>query len=205
LEALASEPLLGEAEIQTTIDHKEAILNGNVANAAEKKLAEEIVKNIRGVQTVFNNIEIRSKNPAISDASITSGVHEALKANWLVPHNEIDIVTHAGHVVLLGMVRWNFQRETAVRVASCVPGVRCVTNHIVLKSTLRDEIEKEVIERNLKQNWSINSQNLLVSVKGNSVHLSGIVPSVCQKQEAERIAWKTPGVWDVQNDIVVDY
>lgn len=204
-EALACNPLLSKAEIHTTIDHKEVILHGNMAKAAQKKLAGEIVKNISGVQTVLNNISIPSKNATISDASITSGIHQVLKANWLVPHNKIDIVTHVGHVVLLGIVRWNFQRVAAVRVASGVPGVRCVTNHIVLKSTLSDEIEKEVIEQNLKQNWSINSQNLLVSVTGNRVHLSGIVPSVCQKQEVERIAWETPGVWNVKNDIVVDY
>jgi osmotically-inducible protein OsmY len=43
-----------------------------------------------------------------------------------------------------------------------------------------------------------------VKVSGTRVTLAGTVDSWYQKSEAGRIAWKAPGVWSVENNLVVE-
>ncbi|WP_449399498.1 BON domain-containing protein [Chryseobacterium wanjuense] len=44
-----------------------------------------------------------------------------------------------------------------------------------------------------------------VSVSGTTVTLTGTANSWYQKEEAARIAWKTPGIWNVKNELEIDY
>ena len=44
-----------------------------------------------------------------------------------------------------------------------------------------------------------------VEVSGTTVTLTGAVSSWYEKEEASRIAWNTPGIWHVNNELVVDY
>ncbi|WP_449398075.1 BON domain-containing protein [Chryseobacterium wanjuense] len=52
---------------------------------------------------------------------------------------------------------------------------------------------------------SIDSKEINVSVSGTTVTLTGAVHSWNQKKEAERIAWKTPGIERVVNELTVDF
>ena len=69
----------------------------------------------------------------------------------------------------------------------------------------KSELEKRVIENAFRRHWSINADDVHVTVDGNKVILTGKVTSMYQKEEAGRIAWKTPGVLFVENNLVVDY
>jgi osmotically-inducible protein OsmY len=80
-----------------------------------------------------------------------------------------------------------------------------VTNNIKIKSKSLDKLEQADIENALRRNWSINDSDISVVVNENKVRLSGTVSSFYQKEEAGRIAWNAPGVWMVDNEIVVEY
>jgi osmotically-inducible protein OsmY len=80
-----------------------------------------------------------------------------------------------------------------------------VTNLITIRADTQNEIEKKDIERALDRNWSLSDREIVVKVSGTKVTLTGTVDSWYQKAEAARIAWKAPGVWSVENDLVVDY
>ncbi|MBC8152822.1 MAG: BON domain-containing protein, partial [Bacteroidetes bacterium] len=84
-------------------------------------------------------------------------------------------------------------------------GVKGVTNNLTIKANLHDALEKMDIERALSRNWSIDSEEIDVSVSGNRVTLNGTVDSIYQKDEAGRIAWNAPGVRAVDNELVIDY
>ena len=84
-------------------------------------------------------------------------------------------------------------------------GVKGVTNNIVVKSETHDTIEQKDIENALARSWSINDNDIQVKVSGTKVTLTGTVNSWYQKEEAGRIAWKTKGIWTVENDLAVDY
>jgi osmotically-inducible protein OsmY len=83
--------------------------------------------------------------------------------------------------------------------------VKDVSNDIVIKSHSQDAIEKRDIENALGRNWAINKDDITVIVDGTKVKLMGTVGSWYQKEEAGRIAWNAPGVWSVENDLMVEY
>jgi osmotically-inducible protein OsmY len=80
-----------------------------------------------------------------------------------------------------------------------------VANNITVKSRTEDAIEKADIESALKRNWSVSDKDIRVAVSGHKATLTGTVDSWYQKDEAERIAWNAPGVWNVGNNLVVEY
>jgi len=84
-------------------------------------------------------------------------------------------------------------------------GVVGVTNNIKIKADTLDKVEQKNIESALERNWSLSDREIKVKVSGTKVTLTGTVDSWYQKSEAARIAWKAPGVWSVENDLVVDY
>ena len=102
-------------------------------------------------------------------------------------------------------MEWNYQKEAAKRAVSNLVGVKGVTNYLSIKSENADKIEKKEIERALARNWSLENQKIQVKVSTNRVVLNGTVHSWYQKDEAGKIAWNAPGVWAVDNELVVDY
>lgn len=110
-----------------------------------------------------------------------------------------------GWVTLEGEVPWNYQREEARRAVSSLMGIKSVTNNLKIKSDAHDMLEKESIDRALARNRSTDDDDIDVKVSGHDVKLSGVVHSMYQKVEAERIAWNAPGVWSVKNELEIEY
>ena len=51
----------------------------------------------------------------------------------------------------------------------------------------------------------MDDSDIQVKVSGHKVTLKGVVDSWYQKDEAGRIAYNAPGVWSVENELLVDY
>jgi osmotically-inducible protein OsmY len=127
------------------------------------------------------------------------------KWNWEVPEEKIKVKVENGWVTLEGELQWNYQREAAKKAINNLSGVLGVTNNIKIKSETHDAIEKKAIECALQRNSSIDDLDIQVDVVGNNVTLSGTVDSFYAKDEAEQIAWNAPGVWTVDNELVIEY
>jgi len=67
-----------------------------------------------------------------TDASITADVKARLDASQMLRHADIDIVTAAGVVTLVGVVPSDFARAQAVELAKSTPGVVRVDNMLRL-------------------------------------------------------------------------
>jgi osmotically-inducible protein OsmY len=80
-----------------------------------------------------------------------------------------------------------------------------VANNITIKSGTQDQIEKRDIESALRRNCSIRDENITVRTSNHKATLTGTVDSWYQKNEAARMAWNAPGVWTVDNELVVGY
>jgi osmotically-inducible protein OsmY len=129
----------------------------------------------------------------------------ALKARWDVPSDKVKVKVEAGWITLTGEVGWNFQREAAKDAIKSLMGVIGVTNNIKIKSESMESVEKAGIESALKRNWAFYDDNIRVQVSGHRATLTGTVDSLYEKNEAARIAWNAPGVWSVDNELVVDW
>ena len=111
----------------------------------------------------------------------------------------------SGWVTLEGELNWNYQREAATDAVKNLLGLIRVSNNLKIKSETHDAVEKMDIESALRRNWSINDDDIEVEVSGTTVTLTGTVKSWYQRDEAEKIVWNAPGVWSVDNELVVEY
>ena len=80
-----------------------------------------------------------------------------------------------------------------------------MTNNIAIKSESMESVEKAAVENALKRNWAFYDNDIRVQVSGHTATLTGTVDSLYQKNEAGSIAWNAPGVWSVDNELVVDW
>lgn len=205
-EAIKWEPLLNAAEIGVTAKDGVITLTGVVNSYAKKLEAEDAAKNVSGVKAVVEKIEVKFEgNAKKDDNEIADDILSAIKWNWEIPKNIVKVKVECGWVTLEGEVKWNFQKESVKKAIKNLDGVVGVTSLITIRSETKDAIEKRDIERALERNWSIDNHHIKVEVSGQTVKLLGVVKSLYQKDEAGRIAWNTPGVWTVKNELAVEY
>jgi osmotically-inducible protein OsmY len=205
-DAIKWEPLLRAAEIGVTANDGVITLTGTVDSYAKKTEAEEAAKNVAGVKAVVEKIEIKFGGTwRKDDNEIATEVVSALRTNWDVPKDKVHVKVEQGWVSLSGDVQWAYQKEATKNAVKNLAGVKGVTNGITIKPEAKDAIEKEAIEQALLRNWAINDQDIHVKVSGNRVTLTGIVDSVYQRNEAGRLAWNAPGVYSVDNELVIEY
>jgi len=201
------EPLLREAEIGVSAKDGVITLTGTVDGYAKKTEAEDAVKRVAGVNAVVEKIEVKygvnwGKK---DDNEIATEIVNAFKWHWEVPADKISARVEKGWVTLDGQVEWNFQSNAAKAAVANLLGVTGVSNNLKIKSLTDDAIEKEDIESALKRNWSVSGKDIRVAVSDHKATLTGTVDSWYQKDEAGRIAWRAPGVWNVGNELVVEY
>jgi Predicted periplasmic or secreted lipoprotein len=204
-ETIKWEPLLHSNDIDVKAHDGIVTLGGTVDNYAQKKEAAKAVKNISGVKAVVDAIKVDLFFSAIrSDQEITSSVVHALQENWAVPNHMIKVTVKDGWVTLDGILHWDFQRKAAESAIRYLEGVRGVIDNIKIEAEIKNELQKEFVEKALRRSWLLDIDNIRVRVDEKTIILSGIVESLFQKEEAERIAWNTPGVCYVDNELLVE-
>ena len=204
--AIKWEPLLNAAEIGVTAKDGVVSLTGTVDSYAKKQEAESAAKKVIGVQALVEKIEVKFPSSwSKTNLEIANEVLAALKSNWSVPKDKVTVKVEDGWVTLEGELPWNYQRDSAKNAVNYLSGVKGVNNNITIKSEAHDAIEKKDVENAIARSWTVDDNNIVVAVSGTTVTLSGTVNSWYQKEEAGRLAWNTPGIWHLKNELVVDY
>ena len=205
-DAIRWEPLLDAEEIGVTSKDGVVSISGIVDSYAKKVEAESAAKKVIGVKALVQNIEVKFANsPTKTNIEIAKEVLVALKSKWSVPDDKVTVEVEDGWVTLNGELPWNYEREGAENAVTYLKGVKGVTNNIKIRSESHDVIEQKAVEQAIARSWSVDNSDINVKVSGTTVTLFGTVNSWYQKEEAGRIAWKTNGIWKVQNDLAVGY
>lgn len=184
-------------------------LTGWVDSYLKKWDAEEAAKRVRGVKAVANDIEVRIPGSSErTDADIAAAAVQALQWDTLLPADKVHVTVTVskGWVTLEGEVDWQYQKEEAEQVVRYLTGVRGVTNLITVRPwvTPSEELKRKIKDA-LVRSAETDADRINVEVQGSKVTLEGTVRSWAERQEADRIAWSSPGVTAVDNHITIGY
>jgi osmotically-inducible protein OsmY len=176
-------------------------LTGFIDSYAGKLAAERVVKRVRGVRAVANDITVRLKVD-VTDTDIAAAAALALKIRPGIPPN-VQATVHNGYVTLTGHVEWLHQKQQAEVTVRHITGVRGVANHIeVAPKTGQRDVRRRIVQ-SLHRNADLDARHIEVAVSDDVVTLTGTVGSWSQYEAAERGAGSAPGIRLVANQIRV--
>ena len=135
--ALIADPTTKAHQIDVETFKGTVQLNGYVDTAASKARAAEIAKATRGVESVRNNLTVktdhRSGGDMVDDGAITAKVKAALAGDARTKAHQVNVETHEGAVQLSGFVDNAEAKSTAGELARAVEHVRSVDNQLDVK------------------------------------------------------------------------
>lgn len=124
-------------QIDVEVYKGEVQLNGFVDSNAAKMAAADTAKNVEGVQSVKNNLQVstaeRSAGDVVDDTVITARVKSALVGDPRTKAMQIEVDTNNGMVQLGGFVDSAAGKAAAAELASGVEGVKGVKNAIEVR------------------------------------------------------------------------
>src|SRR3984893_5821039 len=201
---LQSDPTIDATDIAVAVKNGVVTLSGFVRSYSEKLEAEAAAKRVAGVIGLANDLEVRlSAVDQRADPEIARDGVAAIKTSLAFSGHQIRVIVDMGWVTLEGQVEWNYQREEAERAVRRVKGVTGVINTIQLKPRVEPSAIKLKIAEVFRRSAEIDASRITVETNGGEVVLRGTVRSWAERQEAERAAWKAPGVTRVVNQIAI--
>ncbi|MDH0747199.1 BON domain-containing protein [Pseudomonas sp. GD03842] len=199
--------LLGDidpAQIGVTVEHGVVTLSGHVRAYSQKAAIEKIVKGMKGVRAIAEEIKVRpAVGKQVADDQIATRAADIINWTAHLPEGTIKIKVQDGWVELDGEVEWQYQRDAIVRAVRMLSGVVAVTNLIRLRRHPVASDIKQRIDDALQRSAEVDAQQIQVSVKDDVVTLEGRINILHERDAIERTAWSVPGVRKVENHLVV--
>jgi osmotically-inducible protein OsmY len=201
---LSYDPNIGASDIAVSVKEGVVTLAGFVHSYFHKWQAERDTKRVKGVRGVANDLEIRLPVlDARPDPEIAREAVQALSTALPYSGEKFTVTVKDGWMTLEGEAEWQYQREQAEAAVRRIRGIKGVTNSIKLRAKAPVATVKRLIEDALKRSAEVDAQNIAVEADGDKVILKGKVRSWAERQEAERAAWRAPGVRKVEDLITI--
>lgn len=206
IDELDFEPSIDAADIGVAVENGVVTLTGHVPTYAQKVTIEDVVRRVKGVKGIAEEIEVRPLGAnQTADDEIAKRAINTINWNTSVPDNAVQVKVQKGWLTLTGKVEWQYQKTAASNAVRDLSGVVGVTNQIDIKQRASAYDVKKRIEDALKRNAEIEAQAISVNVlDGGKVRLEGRVHAWSERSAAERAAWSAAGVNTVEDRITVD-
>jgi osmotically-inducible protein OsmY len=127
--ALKSAMPLAQENLKVLVNQGRLTLEGSVEWNFQKQQAESAVRHLKGVTSVSNFIEIKSR---VAPLEIKRRIEDAFRRSAAVDAQRISVQADGGEVTLKGNVRSWAERDEAQQTAWSAPGVTQVKNEITV-------------------------------------------------------------------------
>ena len=215
-QALIWDPATESWEILAKVKDGVATLTGTVDSWQERELAARVVKGVRGVKGIENNIAVDYTSKR-SDEEIREEIKKTLRWDAYVDDALIDVAVKNGKVTLTGTVG-SLAEKSRANTDALVSGVKSVDNSdLQVKFWARDEKlrkgkfvskRESEIEAAVRDAFlydpRVNMTAVKVEVNNGIATLRGTVDDLKEKRAAARDARNVVGVWAVKNQIKVN-
>jgi len=186
------------------------LLEGSVNIYIDKMNLEKKVKKIKNVDGVRNHVQIQSDVP---DQQLQEKLAEKLRydrVGYGIAYNAIALQVKDGEVTLSGNVHDYPSRDSAIAIAETTPGVKDITDNIEVAPTsifddeLRVRLFRAIYGASTLRRYELDPQKpIRIVVDNGKVTLYGVVDSAMDKQIAGTQANSVPGVFSVDNQLLV--
>ena len=205
IDELDFEPSVDSRHVGVAVSDGIVTLSGHVATYAEKVRIEEVVWQVRGVQAIAEEIDVRPAGVhRTSDDEIAKRALNQIKWSTVAPDGVIHVKVHNGWVTLSGAVDWQYQKSAAYELVRRLAGVRGVSNLVEMKPAVSAGDVRTRIEEALKRNASVEAQAIEIKVGNDGlVTLEGRIKAWPERSIIERAAWSVPGVKSVEDRLTL--
>jgi osmotically-inducible protein OsmY len=176
---------------------------GYARNYFEKYHAEIVVRRVKGVAAVANDVAVQPLSGVPTDPEIARAAVAALKFELPLSWENITPVVKQGRISLEGTAEWHYQRERAESAMRRLDGVISVRNSIRIKPSVAPENIKNRIEDAFRRIAHVDADRISVDAHGSEITLRGEVRSWAERDQAQQTAWSAPGVTNVANELTV--
>jgi len=211
---LDSDVRVDSRNIDVTVDEGKARLTGFATSAREKSRAASDAW-VAGVRSVANDLEVRwwRKSDDLkrrvfqlrTDEQIEKAVKDAFLYDPRVESFNVLVHSRDGRVTLRGKVENLAAKKAAEGDAKHAAGVWSVVDQIAVRPQpfVADAMVVKRVQAALQRNPYLDRHDLTVSCYNGKVYLYGTTDTRFERSQAERAAWATSGVVDVQDNILV--
>jgi len=204
IDELEFEPSIDAADIGVAVEDGTVTLTGHVRTYSQKRTAENIVKRVKGVRAIAQEIEVRTIGSHITaDDEIAKRAVNSMLWNSSVPRDSVQIKVENGLVTLSGKVKWYFERLAAEKAVRDLTGVKGISNLISIEPSVSPTDVRQSIENALRRDAELEAKRIHVKVEDRKVILDGKVRTWAERDAAERAAWAAPGVSSVVDHIAI--
>jgi osmotically-inducible protein OsmY len=203
IDELEFDPSIDAVNIGVAVEDGVVSLSGHVGSYAEKSAVERIVRRVKGVRAIAEDIRARYPyDKKTEDDEIAKRAVAMLEWDVSVPQT-VTVTISKGWITLEGEVTWQFQRMAAEQDVRKLSGVIGVINSIVIKPRASEVDIKKTIGDALVRNAHVEAKAIRITVTdGSNVRLDGKVDSWDDRQVVENAAWSVSGVRQVDDRLV---
>jgi osmotically-inducible protein OsmY len=134
---LAGNDIDSTTRISVVVHDGVVTLSGAVKDLATKEREVKLVRGMRGVKAVNDEIRVGHVGPSaaqtVSDAALVAAVEAELAAQAGVNVTSVRVAANGGNVTLTGRAATPAIKSTLVETARKTPGVRSVVDRITVK------------------------------------------------------------------------
>lgn len=202
--ALHGEARLRGRDIAVAVEDGMVVLKGELPELAEKRLAVNLIRRMREVGDVKDQLRIFTSHE-MTDRQIQQHVEDGLEQDRAVHQQQITVAVADGVVALKGELDNVEEKCLAGLIAWWVPGVTDVDNQIVVepRQDLTDDGLLDVIRQAFEKDVLVNASTIGVTIRDGAVTLRGTVGSDEERLAAEHDAYFIMGVNEVINRLEV--